>query len=164
MYGVEPQIREPVRTQKRALMLTWAGSAAALIIYLTVPWFLSLQGIAPEGESYEGLRAILWFVAFIQVAVLLFWTRRVLSEEVVRRAVRGTAIDPLKYYTGKKIAAIGMAQSIAAYGLVLALIGPYFWDQYILTMIAATLLIRHYPSRRSLDKIKSALEATNQPR
>lgn len=130
-------------------MLTWVGSSAALVIYLLLPWFVSLQKISSGADAYQGFRVILWFLALIQVGVVLFWTRRVLSKEAVLRAVRGTAIDPLAYYTGKKIAAIGMAQSVALYGFVLALIGHYFWDQYILTLIAGALLIRHYPSRPS---------------
>ena len=158
---MEPQPREPAGKQKNILMLTWSGSMAALVIYLLLPWFVSLQGISSGGEPYEGFRTILWFLASIQVGVVLFWTRSVLRKKAVLRAVRGTAIDPLTYYTGKKTAAIGMAQSIALYGLVLAVIGGYFWDQYILTLIAGVLVIGHYPSRRSLDEIKSHPKAKN---
>jgi hypothetical protein len=158
---MEPQLREPAGKQKKVLTLTWSSSIAALVIYLLLPWFVSLQGISSGGEPYEGFRTILWFLAFIQVGVVLFWTRRVLRKEAVLRAVQGTAIDPLAYYTGRKIAAIGMAQSVALYGLVLAIVGGYFWDQYILTLIAGALVIGHYPSRRSLDAIKGHPEAKN---
>ena len=155
---MEPQFPKPAGKQKSILLFTWAGSIAALLIYLLLPWFISLQEISSGGEPYTGFRMILWLLAFVQVGVVLFWTRRALSKDAVLRAVRGTAIDPLTYYTGKKMAAIGMAQSVAVYGLVLALIGR-FWDQYILTLIAGALLIWHYPSRRSLDELKRATEA-----
>lgn len=155
---MEPQLRESAGKQEKVLMLTWAGSIAAIVIYLSLPWFVSLQRVSSAAEPYPSLRAILWFLALIQVGAVLFWTRRVLSKEAVLRAVRGTAIDPLVYYVGKKIAAIGMAQSVALYGFVLALIGRYFWEQYILTLIAGALVICHYPSRHSLDEIKNALE------
>jgi hypothetical protein len=142
-----------VRESQRVLILTWIGSVAALVIYLLIPWFVGLQRISSGGQLYLGFRVILWFLALIQVSVVLFWSRRALSKESVSRAVRGTAIDPVNYYMGKKVTAIAMAQSVAVYGLALALVGRYFWDQYILTFISTVLVIWQYPSRDSLDEL-----------
>ena len=130
---------------------------AGLLIYLLVPLFVS-GGEFSEAEPYRGFRVILWLIAAIQICVFFWWTRRSVSKEATMNAVQRTAIDPLVYFTGKKIAAIGMAQSVAVYGLVLAFIGRYFWDQYILTLISAALLIRHYPNADVFDELESKSE------
>ena len=135
---------------------------AALLIYLLLPWFVSVPEIT-EGEPYRGFRLILWLVAATQVGVLFWWTRRLASKEAVMAAVRRTAIEPRTYFMGKKIAAIGMAHSVAVYGLVLAFIGRYFWDQYILTLIGAALLIRHYPNRHNFDELEREIDKKQKP-
>jgi hypothetical protein len=150
---VERQNYQATENQRWALTVTWKGSIAALVVYLLLPWFIRLPGI-PDGPPYPRFRIILWVIALVQVGVI-FWWERALRKEKILTALHGTAIDPVAYYKGRKIAAIGMAQSVAAYGFVLALVGRYFWDQYILTCISALLLIRHYPSRTSSDEPKS---------
>ena len=149
---MELELRHAAEKQ-RPVRNAWVGSMAALLIYLLLPWFVSPPEIL-EGEPYRGFRVILWLVAAIQVGVLFWWTQRFVTKEAVLNAVRRTAIDPLTYYMGRKIAAVGIAQSIAVYGLVLAFVGRYFWDQYLLTVISAALLMRHYPHRDMFDELE----------
>ena len=158
---MEPAFRQPAERQQRFLILTWWGSIAALVFYLFLPWFVHLHRILPEADPFPGFRTVLWFVAIIQTGVVIYWSRSALRKEALLRSVRGTAIDPIMYYTGKQMAAIGMAQSVAVYGLVLALVGGYFHDQYLLTAISSLLLLWQYPSTRRLNELKSDLEATN---
>jgi hypothetical protein len=126
---------------------------AVLLIYLLLPRLVGGPEIS-GGEPYRGFRVIFWSVAAIQIGVLFWWTQRSCSKEAVLNAVRKTAIDPLAYYMGRKMAAIGMAQGVAVYGLVLAFVGRHFWDQYVLTAISAALLVRHYPYRDIFDDIE----------
>jgi hypothetical protein len=149
---MEPQIHDAA-AKRRAVRSAWYGSMAALFIYLLLPWFISGREIT-TGEPYRGVRVIFWLVAAIQVGVLFWWTRRFVGKEAVLNAVRGTALDPLTYYMGRKIAAIGIAQSVAVYGLVLALVGRYFTDQYMLTALSVALLIRHYPASETFDELE----------
>jgi hypothetical protein len=142
--SVERQNYQATENQRWVLNVTWKGSVAALVVYSLLPWFVRLPGI-PDGQSYTRFRIILWVIALVQVGVI-FWWERALRKEKISTALHGTAIDPVAYYKGRKIAAISLAQSVAAYGFVLALVGHYFWDQYFLTLISALLLIRHYPS------------------
>ena len=148
---MERENRQATKNQRWALDVTWKGSIAALAVYLVLPWFIRLPGIV-DGQPYTRLRIILWVIALVQVGVI-FWWERTLRKETISTALQGTAIDPVAYYRGRKMAAMGMAQSVAAYGFVLALVGGYFWDQYILTLISAALLIRHYPPGASSDDL-----------
>lgn len=142
---------------QRTVRNAWVGSMAGLLIYLLLPRLVGALETT-GAEPYRGFRVILWLVAAIQVAVHFWWTRRYVSREAVVNAVRKTAIDPLTYFMAKKIAAIGMAQSVAVYGLVLAFIGGYFWDQYILTLTSAALLTRHYPYQSIFDELEKDRE------
>lgn len=156
---MEPAFRPPADRQRRFLILTWWGSVAALVFYLFLPWFVHLERMPADGEPFPGFRRILWLVAVIQIGVVIYWIQRSLSKEALMRALRGTAIDPVAYYTGKQMAAIAIAQSVAVYGLVLALVGGYFYDQYLLTLISGLLLLRQYPPARRFEELRSELEA-----
>ncbi len=158
---MEPAFRQSADRQKKILSVTWWGSIAALVFYLLLPWFVHLNRVLPQGESFPTLRWALWFVAIIQIGVVLYWMRSSLNQEAVLRTLRGTAIDPLTYYTGKRMAAIGMAQSVAVYGLALALVGGYFFDQYLLTLISGLLLAQQYPPTRALEELERKLEEKN---
>lgn len=134
---------------------------AALIFYLLLPWFVHLERTLPEGEPFPVFRRVLWIVAIIQIGVLFYWIRAALNPEQMLRTLQGTAINPLAFYVGKRMAAIGMAQSIAVYGLALALIGGYFYDQYLLTLISGLLLLQQYPPARGVEEIERVLEEKN---
>jgi len=47
---MEPQLREPAGKQETVLMLTWAGSIAALLVYLLLPCLIRLERISSGGE------------------------------------------------------------------------------------------------------------------
>jgi hypothetical protein len=156
---MKPEERDAAARQRTAFN-AWFASVVAVFIYLLLPWLISAPRI-PQGEPYRGFRVILWLVAMIQTGVLWWWMRRYLGKEAILKAVQGTAINPVVYYMARKIAAIGMAQSLAVYGLVLAFVGGYFWDQYILTTISAALLMANYPSPGFVEEL--ARESEDEP-
>lgn len=155
---MEPELRRAVEKQQKILTLTWLGAIAALFLYLLLPRFFGPRRLPEVEQPYHGFRMILWIVAVIEVVSLLWWSRTFLTKEAVLRAVQGTGVDPLIYYSGRKISAIAIAQSVAVYGLVLAFVGRYFWDQYILTLVSGVLLVRHRPSRSFCNELAKEIE------
>jgi hypothetical protein len=54
--------------------------------------------------------------------------------------------------------AFAIAESIGIYGLILALIAGYLWDQYLLSLISGLLLISVYPSRGFFEELVREVE------
>lgn len=155
---MESELRRAVEKQQKALTLAWVGSIAALFLYLLLPQFFGPPRLPEVEQPYRGFRMILWIVAVIEVGFLFWWSRTFLTKEAVLRAIQGTEVNPLTYYSGRKMSAIAIAQSVAVYGLVLAFIGRHFWDQYILTTVSAVLLVRHRPSRSFCEELAKEIE------
>ncbi len=57
------------------------------------------------------------------------------------------------YYRARMTAAYILADSIGIYGLLLALVRNYFWDQRLLSALSAILLILFYPSRDFFEQL-----------
>lgn len=62
-------------------------------------------------------------------------------------------------YVAKKIVAFAFAEAIAIYGFVLAFIGQYMWDQYLMTLISGLWLVYLYPSGNFFEELARELEA-----
>jgi hypothetical protein len=140
--------------QKRVLKNAWYASASTLIIYLLLPHFILASHRLPVATNVSArLRMVLWVVAFIELVVLLWWKRFMLSPERLIAAANNRPTVALAHYLGKSAAAFAMANSIAVYGLALALIGSYFLDQYVLTLMALILLADLYPSSDTWQQI-----------
>jgi hypothetical protein len=53
-----------------------------------------------------------------------------------------------------------IVEAVAVYGLVLALVGRYFSDQYLLSGLSLLLLALEFPSEKSLEKVLQRVEAS----
>jgi hypothetical protein len=127
---------------------------AALAIYLLIP-----RIIAPEKPLFSSgaflVRPIFWSLVLVEVLFLKWWTRSYLkprtlpldppSEAQIQVAISDTMT------TG--IIAFAIAESIAIFGFILALIGRFFLDQYLLTLVSGILMVQLYPSVRFFDEL-----------
>jgi hypothetical protein len=127
---------------------------AALAIYLLIPWI-----IAPEKPLFSSgaflVRPIFWSLVLVEVLFLKWWTRSYLkprtlpldplSEAQIEAAISDTMT--------KGIIAFAIAESITIFGFILALIGRFFLDQYLLTLVSGILMVQLYPSVRFFDDL-----------
>jgi hypothetical protein len=61
-------------------------------------------------------------------------------------------------YVTRKIVLFAIIEAIAVYGLILALVGRFLLDQYILSALALVLLIVEFPSAKSFSALLEKLE------
>jgi hypothetical protein len=144
-----------VERQRRLLVIIWGSMMTTLVIYLLIPPLVAPEGLIASGAVFVLLRPFFWLVAVVEVLFLNWWKqdylkpRTLLSDlsapEQVNAAVSNT--------TTRGIVAFALAESIALYGLVLALIGKHFLDQYLLTFVSGILMIQLYPSRQLFDEL-----------
>lgn len=144
--------------QTRMVKNLWRAATGTVILYLLIPHLLPYDIQAPDPTIFSRLRFILWAIALIELAVLLWWKRRVLVPERFVAAVHGNLSLALGHYAGKYASAFTMANSIAGYGLVLALLGRHFWDQAILTAVSLMLLFSLYPSGETAHLVANRIK------
>ena len=105
----------------------------------------------------------MWIVALTESGILWWWNNRFLTKEAVLKETAAlqklSEKQAVSNYAGKKIVAFALAESIAIYGLVLALIGNHLSDQYLMTFIAGLWLVYLYPSGAFFEDLAREFEA-----
>lgn len=93
--------------------------------------------------------------------VLWWWHNKFLTKETVLKetTVFQESTRAISSYAGKKIVAFALAESIAIYGLVLALIGNHLSDQYLMSFVAGLWLAYLYPSGVFFEELGREFEA-----
>lgn len=154
---IQPESRKLFEDGQKLFVIMWFAFISTLVIWLFIP----LSGVSAErflnGNSpSDATRIALWFVILIVMGVLLLWIKKFLTKEAILRRVtsgRGAAKKLLRSYLLRKVLAFALAESIAIHGFVLAMLGRYMWDQYILTLVSGLFFINLFPSRAFLDEL-----------
>jgi len=135
------ELRKTMETQRRTLLVLWISFLPAMVIYLILATFV----IPPPHDSSGVLRAILWILALSEVGLLYWWKGKYLTKKSFFAGLRQP--NPAVLYLKNYIIAFAIAESVAIWGLVLAMVGGYRSDQYALTFLSAFLLIQVYPPK-----------------
>lgn len=156
--------------QQSRLVRSWISSIAAIALFLTVTHLGEFQERQLLNPSLQPkIRIALWIVSLSVVWVLQFWRKGFLTHEFLFREakktrslkIRSQQLTPTEeellkvvsvYRTNTRIT-FAFAQSIAIFGLILGAMGPYLWDQYLLSVFAVLLHLYLYPSRNSLQDL-----------
>ena len=116
---------------------------------------------------------MLWTVA-IAIAAVLVWVKRRFHtvQAIFRDSRRPMDVTDLKgdnpaqknlarlvlFYRSRMIIAFSLSETIAIFGLLLALTGDYASDQQSLSLISAGLLVYFFPSRAFFDELLNEYE------
>jgi hypothetical protein len=170
------QDHQQLRNQQSVLVIMWYSIVFMILFFLFVPMFLSGDSISLPKTSAPGfLRRALWVLAILQAIFLVWWRKRYFTIErplegsdrdnivgaLVKRAQNGMGQRAGKVswrYFLRSILAFGIAESIALYGLVLAVTGHYVVDQYSLSALSLMLLFYFYPSNTLFGHISEQAE------
>ena len=165
-----PEFRRVLFNQRRSLVILWVLFFALLAVFISFRASL-LQHLPPARQNYPyaGLiRILIWAVACLTAAFLLWSKQRFYGVEAIfqgskvpgrPKALLGEsplekgAARVVAYYRARMMAAYLLADSIGIYGLLLALVRNYFWDQRLLSALSAILLILFYPSRDFFEEL-----------
>jgi F0F1-type ATP synthase membrane subunit c/vacuolar-type H+-ATPase subunit K len=151
---ISAEDRKALENQHRTLLLVWAAFLATLVIYILLPQFISYAEFLPQSDPFSDVpRMSLWAVVVLVVGILWWWNQRHLTKEALFKNYQPRRGTPLSNYAMKKIVAFALAEAIAIYGLILALMGRHLWDQLALSVIAALFLIYLYPSPAMFNEL-----------
>ena len=117
----------------------------------------------------EAVRIALWLLSVALLGVLVWWRKHFLTKEAVLtpRAKVPTAVllpgyespveqrstEVITFYFTMKLVTFALAESVAIFGFVLAFIGGYLWDQYLLSLLSGILLLYQFPSKAFVEEL-----------
>jgi hypothetical protein len=120
------------------------------------------------------VRVFVWLLSAIDFGYYVHWKRRNLSPDAILVNVQKTklfraladfqgetekrAALAVSAYVTRKVVIFAIIEAIAVYGFVMAFIGGFVADQYLLSGLSLFLLTLEFPSEKSLDAVVKAAE------
>lgn len=172
---IRAEFRNMLLDQHGASVILWSFFFASVFLYVAIAHLVvGNRGFPINPRIALSARAILWILVFVDFGYLVQWKKRYLARErmlegsdkiKIFRALQGhstpaekTAAAVVSTYVSRKITACAIIEAIAVYGLLIALVGRYFWDQYLLSGLSLALLIMEFPAKSSLENLIRRLE------
>jgi hypothetical protein len=116
------------------------------------------------GQLAETARVLLWGLAVVDLGYFAWWKKHYLTRAaLLDRAKQAKLFSALEEHEGpveeraafvvstyvtRKVVLFAIIDALAVYGLVLAIVGRYVADQYLLSALTLILLILEFPSQR----------------
>ncbi len=172
---IRPEFRKILLDQRGAAVILWSCFVISIPIYLVIARKLLGNPSIGINRSIAGpARMVLWLLTLIDLGYYAYWRRRNFFSEAILRDARATKLlRALEEFTGaveeraayvvstyvtRKIVIFAIIEAIAVYGFVLALVGRFVQDFYLLSALSLVLLVIEFPSQKSLDAIVRAAE------
>jgi hypothetical protein len=85
-------------------------------------------------------------------------SKRLRALEGYKGAEEERAAAVVSTYITRKVVLFAIIEAIAVYGMILALVGRFLPDQYLLSGLAVVLLIVEFPSEKSFSAVLQKLD------
>jgi hypothetical protein len=161
--------------QRGAAVILWSAFTIFVVIYIVIA-----ENVLANPKYARGLwfadtaRMIFWALAIIDLGYYVYWKKRYLTPEAIAagssktrilRALDGydglhekEAALVVSTYITRRIVLYAIIEALAVYGLILAIVGRFFTDQYILSALSLILLALEFPRERSLQEVLRRVE------
>jgi hypothetical protein len=173
---IRPDFKKILLDQQGAAVILWAFFTMSIALYIAIAhWVTGDRGFVPDSKIGQTFRALLWGLVVIDLGYLIWWKKRHLTRSALtdksnktkmfraleehKGRVEQRAAAVISTYVTRKIVVFAIIEAIAVYGLVLALVGGYFWDQYLLSGLSLGLLILEFPGKNFIAGLVSDVEA-----
>lgn len=173
---IRPEFRKALESQQRRLLCFWITFITGDFVYLWIAGVLLADAKFPAAYSSAAtLRIVLWLVAVFDMGTLVWWKRRFLTDEKLlekptlfptpkalqahESPLEARAAAVISAYVTNKIVVFALIGAIALYGFVLAFIGRYSADQYLLSLVSGVLLLFEFPSKARVEELLTHVES-----
>ena len=172
---IRPEFKTILLDQRGAAVIIWSFFTISIGVYLFISRHLLANPEFGRGLSYAGTsRIVFWILTAIDFGYYVYWKRYLTPEAVIRDAKESKRLRALEAskgrdeeraaavvstYVTRKVVLFAIIEAIAVYGLILALVGRFLLDQYILSTLALILLIVEFPSAKSFSALLQKVEA-----
>jgi len=172
---IRPEFRKLLMDQRGAAVILWSFFTMFIAIYIFIAHHVLANPKYGQGVSFaETARIILWVLVLVDLGYYFYWKQHYLAPGAILhnsqktkllRALqdyKGTleerAATVVSTYVTRKIVLFAIIEAIAVYGLVLALVGRYFTDLYLLSALSIVLLVLEFPKERPLENLVREVE------
>jgi hypothetical protein len=175
IFMIRPEFKQILMDQRGAAVILWSCFMISIVIYIVIAEHVLANPRFSRGVSgAENLRLVLWALAVIDLGYYVYWKKRYLAPQAMiaessktkllraleehKGEVERRAAAVVSTYVTRKVVLFAIIEAIAVYGLVLALVGHYLPDQYLLSGLSLLLLAFEFPSEKSLKELVLRVE------
>jgi hypothetical protein len=172
---IRPQFKETLLEQRGAAVILWSLFMSSVAVYLFISRSVLSNPKYAAGLSFaETARMVLWALVIVDLGYFFWWKRGYLTASaLLDRAKQSKLLSALQEYNGideqraasvvstwvtRKITLYAIIEALAVYGLVLAIVGRYVVDQYLLSALTLLLLAIEFPSQKPLADLLRQVE------
>jgi hypothetical protein len=172
---IRPEYRRVLMDQRGAAVILWSAFTIFIVIYIVIAENVLANPKYARGLWFaETARMVIWALAIIDLGYYVFWRKRNFTSAAIAAGSSKTkllrALDGydglhekeaallVSTYITRKVVLFAIIEAVAVYGLLLAIVGRYLTDQYILSALSVILLTIEFPTARSLDTVIRAVE------
>jgi len=174
---IRPEFRKLLMDQRGAAVILWSFFMISIVIYIVIAENVLANPKYAQGLSFaETARIVLWFLALVDLGYYFFWKKRYLAPQAIlhnsqktklfralqehKGSVEERAAAIVSTFVTRKVVIFAIIEAIAVYGLVLAIVGRYLSDQYLLSALSLALLALEYPTEHFLEKLVQEVEGS----
>jgi hypothetical protein len=172
---IRPEFRKILMDQRGAAVILWSFFVISLPIYIVIArTILGNPDVGSNPTIAEPARIIFWLLTLIDLGYYAYWKKRSMSAQAILQSGKTTklfraleefqgaqeerAAYVVSTYVTRKVVVFAIIEAIAVYGFVLAFLGRYVADQYLLSTISLILLILEFPSQSSFEDLLRTVE------
>jgi hypothetical protein len=172
---IRPEYRRTLMDQRGAAVILWSAFTIFIVIYIVIAENVLANPKYARGLWFaETARIVFWALAVVDLGYYFFWRNRYFTPAAMAAASSKTkmlrALDGydglhekeaamlVSTYITRKVVIFAIIEALAVYGLVLAIVGRYFTDQYLLSALSVALLIVEFPTARNLEAVIRTIE------
>lgn len=171
---IRPEFHKLLMDQRGAAVILWSFFVICIPVYIFISSKFFGGSDGSDSAFVHTVRVFVWLLTIVDLGYYAHWKRQNLSPGVILASAKSTklfraladfqgdveerAALAVSAYVTRKVVVYAIIEAIAVYGFVLAFIGGFVGDQYLLSGLSLVLLIIEFPSERSLGAIVKAAE------
>jgi len=161
--------------QRGAAVILWSFFMISIVIYIVIAQNVLANPKYAQGLSFaETARIVLWILVLVDLGYYIFWKRRYLTPQAIldksqktklfralqeyKGSVEERAASVVSTFVTRKVVIFAIIEAIAVYGFVLAIVGRYLLDQYLLSALSLALLVFEFPWERFLESLLQKID------
>lgn len=172
---IRPEFRTILLDQRGAAVILWSFFAISIPLYLVIArHVLNNPNVGTNSAIAEPARIIFWILTIVDIGYYVYWRRKNLSIEGMRRDARQTklfravqefnGVDEqnaaylVSTFVTRKVVIYAIIEAIAVYGFVLAFLGRFIADQMALSLLSLILLAIEFPRHNAIEALIDSVE------
>jgi hypothetical protein len=161
--------------QRGAAVILWSFFTIFIAIYIVIAHHVLASPKYGQGVSFaQTARIILWALVLVDLGYYFYWKQHYLALGAIlddsqktkllralqdyKGSLEERAATVVSTYVTRKVVLFAILEAIAVYGLVLAIVGHYLADLYLLSALSLILLAVEFPRESSLEHLVREVE------